>query len=202
METRNIQQCAIGVLALLLATSASAEIEQRLTLSEKVAAADNIVHARCVQTRTEWRNGIVITKADYVVVDDLRGRGTQNLRLTVPGGTALHPTLGIPVTTTLSNGVEVRVDDEAILFSQTTPQGENRLIAGEQAYVRLSDNAAGEKVVRTDERQIVAKPADDAGTSSAGMHATDISTETFSVDAFKQSIREAVSRRAPAREER
>lgn len=201
MGTSDIRHCAIGILALFVATSVSAEIEQRLTLSEKVAAADNIVHARCVQTRTEWRNGIVITKADYVVLDDLRGKGTQNLQLTVPGGTALHPTLGIPVTTTLSNGVEVRVDDEAILFSAATPQGENRLIAGEQAYVRLGSDPSGKQYVRTDERRLVAKPSSDSGAPTSRVDATDISSETFTVDAFKQSVRLAVSRQGPARED-
>ena len=202
MGTSSFTRYVIGTAILCLASMAAAEIELRLTLSEKVAASDNIVHARCVQTRTEWRNGIVVTQADFVVLDDLRGKGAQNLHLTVPGGTAVHPTLGIPVTTALSNGVEVRVDDEAILFSKADAQGENRLVAGEQAYVRLGNDASGKAYVRTDERRVVAKPSGDSGTSSVATDATDVSTETYSIDDFKQSIRLAVSQQAPAREDR
>lgn len=201
MATRLLRPISCAVL-FLAASVASAEIEQRLTLSEKVAAADNIVHARCVQTRTEWRNGIVVTQADYVVLDDLRGKGAKNLQLTVPGGTAVHPTLGIPVTTRLSNGVEIRVDDEAILFARATAQGENRLIAGEQAYVRLGSDASGRQYVKTDERRLVASPSSKTGTPSTATDATDLSTETFSLEEFKQDIRSAVSRQAPAREDR
>ena len=198
MLTRILHRFALGAILLSATTIAMAEIGKRLTLSEKVAASDNIVHARCVQTRTEWRNGIVVTQADYVVLDDLRGKGAQNLQLTVPGGTAVHPTLGIPVTTALSNGVDVRVDDEAILFLKANAQGENRLVAGEQAYVRLGSDSSGKPTVRTDERRLVAKPANESGAPST---ATDVSTETFSIDDFKQSIRLAVRQRAPARED-
>ena len=186
------------LLGLSWTIAAGAETGTALTLDQKVAAADTIVHARCVQTSTQWRNGLVFTLAEYEVIENMRGKGANRIDLVIPGGTAVHPTLGVPLTTKLSNGVQVAIDDEVIFFAAKNANGEIRLVASEQAYLRLVNDAQGIKRVRSDERRVLATPSAENATAAVDT-STDVFTEEFSVDGFKERLRLSIAKDAPAR---
>ena len=180
-----------------------AAMGEPLTLAEKVAVADIIVHARCIATTTSWRDGVVFTNSEYSVVDDLTGRGLTSLSLVVPGGTAVHPTLKVAVTTRLSDSVQVEANDEVILFARRNAAGEYRLVAGGQSYLRLVRDHEGLQRVQTEERRIEAKPAapGQSARGSATASVTDIEVHTYVVDEFKAQIRRQLTQLVPAREQ-
>lgn len=186
--------------ALAGAELARAEIGRSLTLNEKVVAADEILHARVTGSSTEWRNGKVFTTSSFSVVEDLKGGGTRSVDVLVPGGTAFHPVLKVPVTTRLSNGVQVRADDEVILFVRRDAAGQLRLVAGQQTYMRLAPDADGATLVHADERRVQAKAAQSS--TQAADSATDLKAEVWVLDDFKMRVRREVAAARAAAEPR
>ncbi len=180
--------------------AARAEIGRSLTLNEKVGAADEILHAQVTATRTEWRNGKVFTTSSFDVIEDLTGGSTRSVEVLVAGGTAIHPVLKVPVTTRLSNGVQIRSDDEVILFARRDESGQLRLVAGKQTYMRMEPDAQGAKRVYADERRVSAKPGQSS--TQAADSATDLETETWVLDDFKSRIRQEVAAMRAAEEAR
>ena len=190
MRRSNLNLMLITV-ALTGAMSAHAEISRKLTLNEKVVAADEILHAQVMNTTTEWRNGKVFTTSSLNVIEDLKGGGTQSVEVLTPGGTAVHPVLKVPVTTRLSNGVQVKTDDEVILFARRDNAGQLRLVAGKQTYMRLAADADGATRVYADERRVQAKPGQSS--TQAADSATDLDAEVWVLDDFKSRIRREVA---------
>lgn len=187
-----VSSSLVALIAFLWSGTVYAEISTSISLNQKVSEADEILHARCLSARTSWRNGLVVTTSMFQVVEDLQNRGTTSIELVSAGGTAVHPTLKVPVTTRLSNGVEVRPNDEVIMFVKQDEVGEFRLVAGEQTYMRVVSTPVGDRLVKADERRVQAKPAAD-GAQSNGAKGTDLTAETYSIDELKSRIRQQIN---------
>ena len=175
-----------------------------MTLEAKVDAADTVVRAECTGTRSEWVKNRIVTRSQFTVSDDLTQKGTRQIEVTTLGGTAVHPTLKVRVIATVSEQPEVRVNDQAFLFTKRAPSGENVLVGGEQGYVRIARNTneAGERVVNS-ERKVRASPERDATRaqpqSRRGGRALRLESEPVSVSEYSDRVRSLMATRAQRR---
>ncbi len=135
-----------------VALAAGAAAQSGPSGSERLASADVVVLARCESISTEWRGGKVFSIARYRLLEGIKGDAGEELTVSVLGGTAEHPTLGVPVTTMASHGISVRSGEEAVLYlarrADRSGTVEHQLFAKDDVIVARD----GSRSVRTDRR--------------------------------------------------
>lgn len=175
-----------------------------LSLEAKVDAADTVVRAECTGVRSEWVKNRIVTRSQFTVSDDLTQKGTRQIEVTTLGGTAVHPRLKVKMIATVSEQPEVRVNDQAFLFTRRAPTGENVLVGGEQGYVRISRRAdtTGENVVNS-ERKVIARGAGasdrNAPQARRGARSLRLESEPVTVGEYEDRVRALVATRAQRR---
>jgi hypothetical protein len=114
-------------------------------LRARVNGADIVAHARCTDVTAQWRDNRVVSVARYQVISDIKGAGAAQLEVSIPGGTAMHPRLNVPVTTQLSHGIRVQPGDEAVLFVRETTARNGIVSRHLLSLQSVSVDARGEK---------------------------------------------------------
>jgi hypothetical protein len=190
---------------MLSAASAGAATLPDLTLEEKVDQSDSVVRAECVSVRSEWVGTRIVTRSQFNVRDDFTQRGTRQIEVTTAGGVAVHPKLKVRLQSVVSEQPEIRIRDEAILFTRRMPSGERLLVGGRQGYMRVTQGTdeSPERVVRR-ERKVVVTQDDDVPRAQAraarGRDALRVETAPVELGEFETRVRSALATRDQRRQ--
>lgn len=131
---------------LCLASVTLATTLRRMDLSEMVAVADRVVHARVVGNRVYWEApGQILTDTTFEVLSDVKGSGPKTLTITQLGGRIDPVELVVEGTPTFSEGEEV------VLLTELTPSGSRVIVGLSQGVMRVHvDAETSQKVVRSE----------------------------------------------------
>lgn len=141
------------ILALLAAVvweaaPARAESARELTLREMVDLADDIVVGTVVESAAHWQDKLIVTVATVTVESALKGAPAGTVTVTQPGGTAVHPTLGVPVHMSASGVSVIQPGEEVVLFLHHSPAGHRVVVGGSQGSLRVRhDRTTGKRMV-------------------------------------------------------
>ncbi|MBQ4811016.1 hypothetical protein J8M20_06695 [Pseudoalteromonas luteoviolacea] len=114
-----------------------------IDLTQQIRAADNVVQGRVMSKSSEWVDGKIVTRHRILVRDDLVAStygiaGKSELYIVQAGGSAMHPTLNVMISQSISHQVKLNVADEAIFFTRNTVSGAQQLVSGTDSVLRLS----------------------------------------------------------------
>jgi len=112
---------------ILVALANAASVEE-LDLSQMSVMADSIIVGRCTAVQPEWRGGKIFTKTTVQIDQHIKGNGNNTMEITSLGGTAIHPTLNVPVTMSVGGGLSFQENEEVVLFTKRSPQGMHQVI--------------------------------------------------------------------------
>lgn len=112
----------------LLAMHVNAASIKEMNLSQMSRMADSIVVGRCASVQSEWRGNKIFTRATIQIEQHIKGNGNTAIEVTSLGGTAIHPTLNVPVTMSVGGGLSFKQDEEVVLFTKRNRQGMNQVI--------------------------------------------------------------------------
>jgi hypothetical protein len=148
----------VPLLLLALALPARAEVSgPALTLDDLVDRADEIVVAEVVAAEGRWEGRLVVTDTTVRVQESLKGDAPEAIRLTQPGGTAVHPRLGVRVTTVASGVATLRPGEALVLFVRTR-NGRRHLVGGAQGKLVLADEPPAATAAPAPRRSIAVGP--------------------------------------------
>lgn len=131
-------------ISLCLASVTLATTLRRMDLSEMVAVADRVVHARVVGNRVYWEEpGQILTDTTFEVLSDAKGSGPGTLTLTQLGGRI------DPVELVVEGTPAFTPSEEVVLFTEPIPDGRRVIVGLSQGVMRVHlDPETGEKIVR------------------------------------------------------
>lgn len=154
-------QCLSLLLAFVLpwCQGAWATTVMEMDLPALVTAADRIVVARCVDVRSKWVGGKIYSDVDIAVEQDLIGSAASNYTVTSLGGTAMHPSLKVPVTMTVSGGLQFSVDEEMLLFTKQDRLGRHQVVGLSQGKFSVAtDRNSGRKFIPLGDKKLETVP--------------------------------------------
>jgi hypothetical protein len=189
---------------MLSAASAGAATLPELTLEEKVDQSDSVVRAECVSVRSEWVQNRIVTKSQFNVRDDFSQRGMRQIEVTTAGGVAVHPRLKVRLQSVVSEQPEIKVRDEAILFTRRMASGERLLVGGRQGYMRVTPGSSDspERVVRRERKVVVTQDTETPRTQPRAPRGSDVlsvETEPVELSEFETRVRSAIATREQRR---
>lgn len=121
-----------------------------LSLEEMVNQSDVIAIGNCVGTQSAWVDGSLVTMATVSVSETLKGAGSENLIVVLPGG--IDANRKIPVSMSYPGAPSLRPGDNAFLFLTAAPEfGNNYTVAGfSQGKFSIVNDEDGEPMVSRD----------------------------------------------------
>lgn len=145
---RAVALIALTVLVAAAAPLVDATTLRRMELVELVGTAERVVHARVVDQRSYWVEGLnqIFTDTTFDVLEDVKGAGPRDLTITLMGGRVGILDTVVPGTPTFAIG------EEAVLFTESRPDGRKHLVGLSQGAMRVLVNE------KTGERTAVADP--------------------------------------------
>lgn len=160
--------------------------QRQFTLETMVTEADDIVLGRVVQTEAHWQGEMIMTTTVIDVEDTLKGRPGSRIEITQPGGTAMHPKIGAPVTMTVSTHVAFRPDERVLLFLRAEKPGNLQIVGAHQGkFVVREEPATRRDRLATGPKQLEVTREDD--------HAT-VTPNTMALDDMRRKIRDQVEK--------
>ena len=99
-----------------LAGAARADSGRALDLDELIDLSTEIVVGEVVSSTSRWQRRLVVTDTVVRVDEAMKGGPEREVTITQPGGTAVHPGLGAPVTTQASTFTALDAGETVILF--------------------------------------------------------------------------------------
>lgn len=158
---RAVAFIATSVLIIATAPFVGATTLRRMELAELVGTAERVVHARVVDQRSYWDQGLmqIFTDTTFDVIEEAKGEGPRQLTITLMGGrVGIIDTL-VPGTPTFGIG------DEAILFTESRPDGRKHLVGLSQGALRvIVDEETGARSAISDAHTGVTYMASEGGT--------------------------------------
>lgn len=111
--------------------------------SNEVGLADKIVQGRVISNNSQWEKGQIVTHHRVLVRDDISasvyGRVPENEIVIIQlGGAAVHPVLNVIVNQHFTHQITLQKDEEAIFFIEVDDKGQQRLVKGDNAMVKVS----------------------------------------------------------------
>jgi hypothetical protein len=100
-----------------------------LSLQDMVDQSDVIAIGNCVDTRSAWVDGSLVTMATVSVSETLKGSGSESLTVVLPGG--IDANRKIPVSMSYPGAPTLRPGENAFLFlTANTEFGNGYVVAG------------------------------------------------------------------------
>lgn len=143
---------AVAFFAMVLLLAASAPVVdattlRRMELAELVGTAERVVHARVVDQRSYWDEGLmqIFTDTTFDVLEEAKGEGPRTLTITLMGGRVGIIDTVVPGTPIFSLGAE------AVLFTESRPDGRKHLVGLSQGAMHVIVNEqTGERTAVSD----------------------------------------------------
>lgn len=145
MKTANRIVTVVAVVVILTCGAAEATSLALLSLEELTAAAEAVVHARCVANQSKWERGEIWTFTQFEVLDVLKGRAPAQITVRLIGGRVGH------VSSIVSLAPRFRPSEEVILFLEHTGAAEFSITAWSAGTFRVRrDLKSGAQLVSQD----------------------------------------------------
>lgn len=119
---------------LLLAIVARATTLARLSFDELAEKATAIVHVRCLDSASAWRNGEIWTDTEFEVLGQSKGTAPGMLRISLPGGKVAH------IQSRVDGVPNFREGEEAYLFLWNAAGKEPQILGWAQGTFRISQD--------------------------------------------------------------
>jgi hypothetical protein len=121
-----------------------------LSLADMVSQSDVIAIGNCVDTRSTWVDGSLVTLATVSVSETLKGDGSQTLTVVLPGG--IDANRKIPVSMSYPGAPRLTPGENAFLFLTVDASlGNNYIVAGfSQGKFSIVNDDNGEPMVSRD----------------------------------------------------
>ena len=118
-----------------------------LSLQDMISQSDVIAIGNCVDTRSVWVDGSLVTVATVSVSETLKGAGSPNLTVVLPGG--IDANRKIPVAMSYPGAPTLTPGENAFLFLTAAPEfGNNYTVAGfSQGKFSIVTDDNGESMV-------------------------------------------------------
>jgi len=144
VRDRSLRISGFVSVALCLAGVTLATTLRRMDLSEVVAVADRVVHARVVENRVYWAEpGQILTDTTFEVLSDVKGSGPGTLTLTQLGGRI------DPIELVVEGTPAFTPSEEVVLFTEPSPDGRRVIVGLSQGVMRVHfDPQTNTKIVR------------------------------------------------------
>ena len=151
---------AMAVLVAATAPFVDATTLRRMELAELVGTAERVVHARAVDQRSYWDEGLmqIFTDTTFDVIEQAKGEGPRTLTITLMGGR-------VGIIDTVVPGTPIfAIGDEAVLFTESRPDGRKHLVGLSQGAMRVIVNEeTGERTAISDAHAGVTYMAPEGG---------------------------------------
>jgi hypothetical protein len=185
---RTLAAAALAVAA-LAGAPARAQSPRPLALEEMVDLADEIVVGHVVGSEAHWQGKLIVTVTAVDVEESLKGAPGGRVEVTQLGGTAVHPTLGVPITMTASSFAPLGTGEHVLLFVDRHRSGIRQLVGGPQGKLTVRDAtpAAPPAVVVGPKALAVTRDHGGAALAPAPM----------TLDAIRRRIQERLGRTMP-----
>lgn len=168
--------------AQLFLFEAIAASSKKSDFNQLVTKSDVIVFGKCTAVESEWRKNKIYSNATIQVESEIKGSAPPIIQVEYMGGTAMHPTLNIPVTMNVSTGVDFSAGDEAVLMLQQLPGKRYRVVDIARGKIAVdTDSTTGEKIVRSGVKKIKSTP-------SAKDNSTVLSSKQMNLQEFTKFI--------------
>lgn len=129
----------------LLAVAANATTLARMSFDELTRQATAIVRARCVNSRSSWRNGEIWTEMEFDVTEVSKGTAPGILRIALPGGKVAH------IQSRIDGLPRFQAGDEVYLFLWDAPGRGTSMLGWAQGTFRIDrDTRTGMERVTQD----------------------------------------------------
>ena len=144
---RAVAFLAVPVLVAASAPFLDATTLRRMDLAELVDAAERVVHARVVDQRSYWDEGLsqVFTDTTFDVLQEAKGEGPRTLTITLMGGR-------VGIIDTVVPGTPIfAIGEEAVLFTESRPDGRKHLVGLSQGSIHvIMNDETGERTAISD----------------------------------------------------
>ena len=149
----------IFIFSQALVSLVNAASVREINLSQMSTMADSIIVGRTTAVQTEWRGNKIFTKATVQIDQHIKGNGNTTIEITSLGGTAMHPTLNVPVTMSVGGGLSFRQNEEVVLFTKQSTQGLNQVIGMSLGKFEVkTDRDSGRKRVPLSQKKLDMMP--------------------------------------------
>ena len=156
-------------LIVLLGSGVWAASERELSLDEMTAVADEIVVGEVERTEAQWHGKSIVTVSTVRVEESLKGAPGVMIEITEPGGTAVHPRLGVPVTMDVSGQGRLGVGERVVLFVQRRAALRQVVGAQQGKFVVREEPVTGEPAVAVGPKRLMVER--DGGRTRVGSRA-------------------------------
>jgi hypothetical protein len=192
VTARRLGRLAATALAVaaLAGAPARAQSPRPLALDEMVDLADEIVVGHVVGSEAHWQGKLIVTVTAVDVEESLKGAPGGRVEVTQLGGTAVHPTLGVPITMTASSFAPLGTGEHVLLFVDRHRSGIRQLVGGPQGKLTLRDATAA-----TAPPAVAVGPKALAVTRDHGAAA--LAPTPMTLDAIRRRIQERLGRTTP-----
>jgi hypothetical protein len=151
----------LAAIMLLLAcvTPARADSGRALELDALIDLADEVVVGEVVGSSAHFERNLIVTVTRVRVGEGLKGRPPRELELVQPGGTAVHPRLGVPVIMQASSFTAMEPGEQVVLLLER--RAGRRLLVGAQQgkLVVAPDEESGAPAVAVGPKRLRSMPS-------------------------------------------
>lgn len=178
-----------ALLVALLGRHGGAASSGPLSVEDMTDLASDIVVGRVVRSEARWQGRLIVTVSTIRVSEAIKGRRRTDVEVTALGGTAVHPTIGAPVTLTVSEQAAFGAGEEVLLFLAPAPRGARQVVGGSQGKLVVREDAG------TGTRRLPVGPKRLRVVREPGARTT-LAAETVPLDAMRARIRARIERGA------
>lgn len=155
---------------------------KKVDFSQLVKKSDVIVFGKCTAVTTEWRKAKIYSTATIQVESRIKGDVPPVIYVEYMGGTALHPSLNVPVTMNVSTGIDFVAGNEAVLILKQLQNNRYRVADVVRGKIEVvTDAETGEKLIQSNAKKIMS-------TSSAKDNSTVINSKLMNLLEFTDFV--------------
>ncbi len=144
---RAVAFIATAVLITATAPFVDATTLRKMDLADLVGTSERVVHARVVDQRSYWDEGLmqIFTDTTFDVIEQAKGEGPREITITLMGGR-----VGI-IDTVVPGTPSFAIGEEAVLFTESRPDGRKHLVGLSQGAMRvIVDEQTGARTAISD----------------------------------------------------
>lgn len=144
----------------VLLSAAYAATHRDNNFNQLIARADVIVFGKCISLTSEWRKKKIYSNAAIQVESVIKGDAPSVIQVEYMGGTAMHPTLNVPVVMNVSSGIDFKEGNESVLILKQLANNRFQVAGAARGKIPVvTDRASGEKIIQSGMKKIQSKPS-------------------------------------------
>ena len=207
-KTMNLARTVCLAMLVCVSSLTMAAALQPMSLDDLVDTADTIIVGRSMERSSRWVDGKIVTDTLFEIDENIKGEGTNQYTVTTMGGTAMHETLKVPVTMSVSGGILFLPNEEIVLFTKKNKMGHHQVVGLTQGKFRIRrDKSSGKRTIPVGMKKIhvlgeklktlkssQSRASRSATENATNENATNIENRDIELEEFLNLIRQRVTK--------